>query len=156
MVNYNIESLKMLLRKENIDCDNIYFQDRLLKSIMWLKKYDNSKTKILDKFNEEYYNTLNEKEKNWLDQTIKVLEKNIDNTQNLQAELYAVVKSDSNTSNFKDNQKRYFQIIYNMLLGQDKGPKLGLLLCTIDSETLKPRLEFAKETVQGNLTLLKK
>ena len=155
MVNYNIESLKMLLRKENIDCDNIYFQDRLLKSIMWLKKYDNSKTKILDKFNEEYYNTLNDKEKNWLDQTIKVLEKNIDNTQNLQAELYAVVKSDSNTSNFKDNQKRYFQIIYNMLLGQDKGPKLGLL-CTIDSETLKSRLELAKETVQGNLTLLKK
>lgn len=156
MVNYNIESLKMLLRKENIDCDNIYFQDRLLKSIMWLKKYDNSKTKILDKFNEEYYNTLNDKEKNWLDQTIKVLEKNIDNTQNLQAVLYAVVKSDSNTSNFKDNQKRYFQIIYNMLLGQDKGPKLGLLLCAIDSETLKSRLELAKETVQGNLTLLKK
>lgn len=156
MVNYNIESLKMLLRKENIDCDNIYFQDRLLKSIMWLKKYDNSKTKILDKFNEEYYNTLNDKEKNWLDQTIKVLEKNIDNTQNLQAELYAVVKSDSNTSNFKDNQKRYFQIIYNMLLGQDKGPKLGLLLCAIDSETLKSRLELAKKTVQGNLTLLKK
>ena len=99
---------------------------------------------------------MNDKEKNWLDQTIKVLEKNIDNTQNLQAELYAVVKSDSNTSNFKDNQKRYFQIIYNMLLGQDKGPKLGLLLCAIDSETLKSRLELAKETVQGNLTLLKK
>ena len=32
----------------------------------------------------------------------------------------------------KNAQKRYFQILYNMLLGLDQGPKLGLFLMALN------------------------
>ena len=34
-------------------------------------------------------------------------------------------------------QKRYFRILYNMLLGLDQGPKLGLFLMAIDKDIIK-------------------
>ena len=37
----------------------------------------------------------------------------------------------------KQTQKRYFQILYNMLLGKDQGPKLGLFLMAIDKQKIK-------------------
>ena len=40
----------------------------------------------------------------------------------------------------KQAQKRYFQILYNMLLGLDQGPKLGLFLMAVDKEKIKSLL----------------
>lgn len=40
----------------------------------------------------------------------------------------------------KKQQKRYFQILYNMLLGKDQGPKLGLFLMSLNKDKLKELL----------------
>ena len=37
----------------------------------------------------------------------------------------------------KSTQKRYFQILYNLLLGTSKGPKLGLFLLALDKDKVK-------------------
>lgn len=152
MVNYNVETLKKLLLKENIDCDSIYFQNRLLRATMWLKKFNNSKYKLLEEFNIDYYKNLKEEELNWLNKTIDIIEKEFDNTEDLQAELYAVVKNgNEENKELKAKQKRYFQIIYNLILGQDKGPKMGLLLSVVDKDKLLYLLSNKK-----NIKLLKK
>ena len=131
MINYNIDALINLLSKENIDCNTHQFHSRVIRATEWLNKYNNSKLNILPKFNQEYYDTLSEVEKEWIANTKELLQGNFDSTQELQVELYAIVKS-GNPKNLKETQKRYFQIIYNMIVGQDKGPKLGLLLFALD------------------------
>lgn len=152
MVNYNVETLKKLLLKANIDCDSVYFQNRLLRATMWLQKFNNSKYKLLEEFNIDYYKNLNEEELNWLNKTIDIIEKEFDNTEDLQAELYAVVKNGKEENKeLKAKQKIYFQIIYNLILGQDKGPKMGLLLSVVD----KDKLLYLVNN-KNNIKLLKK
>ena len=66
-------------------------------------------------------------------------------TNDLQTALYDVVKADiSDEKELKNAQKRYFQILYNMLLGLDKGPKLGLFLMALDNDTLARLLDYKK------------
>ena len=62
MVSYNEKALSELLSKENIDCTTIYFKNRLLRAKSWLEKYGNSKIKVLDNFNEDYYKDLTDEE----------------------------------------------------------------------------------------------
>lgn len=142
MVNYNETALAKLLSKDNIDCNTIYFKNRLLRARCWLEKYNNSKINILEEFNQDYYDTLTEEEREWLKKTLIILQNSYETTQELQADLYAVVKNGNEApKELKSKQKRYFQIIYNLLLGQNSGPKMGLLLSAMDYDLIYSRLQ---------------
>lgn len=76
-------------------------------------------------------------EKRWLSKTINLINKEYESTNDLQTALYDVVKEDIVDENqLKQAHKRYFQILYNMLLGNDKGPKLGLFLMVLDNKII--------------------
>ena len=61
----------------------------------------------------------------------------------LQTILYDVVKDGVLADKeLKQVQKRYFQILYNMLLGVDQGPKLGLFLMAIKKENIIELLQY--------------
>ena len=71
----------------------------------------------------------------------KLLNEEFKTTDELQTALYSVVKDGVLVDKeLKQTQKRYFQILYNMLLGKDQGPKLGLFLMAIDKEKIKSLL----------------
>lgn len=145
MVNYNEDLLVKLLSKENINCSSLYFKNRLLRAKCWLEKYNNSKINILNQFNEDYYSTLTDEEKNWLNITLIVLQNDYKTIQELQTSLYAIVKNDTDSiEEIKSKQKKYFQIIYNLIIGKDNGPKLGLLLSSIDYDLIASRLSKSK------------
>lgn len=77
--------------------------------------------------------------------TISVLKNEYNSTQELQTDLYAIVKTDNdNPKELKARQKRYFQIIYNLILGQNSGPKMGLLLLAMDYELIVSKLQNEK------------
>ncbi|MBQ2946616.1 MAG: lysine--tRNA ligase [Bacilli bacterium] len=146
MVSYKEEALAKLLSKENIDCSTLYFKNRLLRATNWLEKYNNSKIKVLDEFNQEYYETLSDEEKEWLEKTLVVLQNEYETTQDLQTDLYAIVKNGiEDSKELKNKQRRYFQIIYNLIIGKDNGPKMGLLLSAMDYEVVKSKLQKSKE-----------
>ena len=93
---------------------------------------------LLDSKNIKYYVELNNIEKEWLVKTIQLLNIEFNTTDELQTALYDVVKDGILADKeLKQAQKRYFQILYNMLLGNDQGPKLGLFLMAIDKEKIK-------------------
>lgn len=146
MVSYNEEVLAKLLSKENIDCTTLYFKNRLLRATNWLEKYGNSKIKVLDEFNQEYYDTLNNEEKEWLKNTLNVLQNEYKTIQDLQSDLYAIVKNGiEDLKELKNKQQRYFQIIYNLILGKDNGPKLGLLLSAMNYDIVVSKLQSPKQ-----------
>lgn len=138
IVNNDITLLKELLSKEGIDCTTLYFDKRLEAAKYWVENYGmDYQVKLLDSKNEEFYQTLNDKEKEWLNKTIELLNNEYTSTDDLQTALYAVVKDGIlEDKELKQVQKRYFQILYNLLLGKDKGPKLGLFLMAIDKNKI--------------------
>ncbi len=142
IVNFDIKLLKELLSKENIDVKTKEFRHRLELATNWVNNYGaDYQINLLNKRNNEYYESLNDLEKKWLDDTKKLLNQSYNTTNDLQTALYAVVKDDTLVDKeLKQVQKRYFQILYNMLLGTDQGPKLGLFLMAIDKEKIKKLL----------------
>jgi len=146
MVNYNEELLKNLLRKENIDCDNLNFNVRLNLAKHWIENYGSDyQVKLLSEPNKEFYDNLSDLEKKWIKMTIDILSSDYSASDDLQTALYAVVKGDvENPEELKQVQKKYFQTLYNLLLGLDKGPKLGLLLLALPKKELIRMLDFKK------------
>ena len=138
IVNYDINLLKALLQKENINTETEEFTNRLKRAEFWVNNYGTDyQVTLLDTFNNEYYNTLTATEKDWLTKTITIINNEYETTNDLQTDLYDVVKeSVTDESELKKAQKRYFQILYNMLLGLDQGPKLGLFLMALNKDKL--------------------
>ena len=98
---------------------------------------------ILKEKNFEFYNTLTEEEKGWLTKTIELMDQNFATTTDLQNALYAVVKTpELNPDDLKKVQKRYFEILYNLLLGASRGPKLGLFLTALGKDKVTNMLSF--------------
>ena len=91
----------------------------------------------------EFYNTLNNEEKLWVEKTVQLLNNNYNSTDELQTAIYDVVKYlNLDPQELKKTQKRHFEIIYNLLLGQSQGPKLGIFLLAINKEKLLNLLTF--------------
>lgn len=138
IVNYDIDLLKELLVKENIDVNTEEFSNRLRLAKNWIRNYgEDYQVNLLNKRNNEFYNSLNNTEKEWLNKTKILLNHEYETTNDLQTALYDVVKSSViPDKELKQIQKRYFQILYNMLLGKAQGPKLGLFLMAIDKNKI--------------------
>ncbi len=138
IVNFDVDLLKKLLSKENIKVEGKEFEERLELAKYWVLNYGaDYQINLLNEKNNSYYDTLNDKEKEWLNKTILLLDNEYQTTEELQTDLYSVVKDDIlDKKELKQQQKRYFQILYNMLLGQDQGPKLGLFLMALDKEKI--------------------
>ena len=139
IVNFDIDLLKELLSKEEIDVNTKEFQQRLELATNWVNNYGaDYQVNLLTERNNQYYESLNILEKEWLNATKQLLNQTYNTTSDLQAALYDVVKDGILVDKeLKQAQKRYFQILYNMLLGSDQGPKF---LMAIDREKLKALL----------------
>jgi lysyl-tRNA synthetase, class I len=144
MVNYNVDMLKQLLQKENIDCENTYFNDRLDLARNWVESYGKDyQIRLVNAKNDGYYVNLTDIEKDWIKETVMLLDSDYSSSDELQTLLYAVAKVGlSDEKEIKDCQRRYFQILYNLLLNSDKGPKIGLFLMAISKEKVKELLTF--------------
>ena len=138
MVNFDEELLKELLGKDSVNTNTKEYRQRLERARYWVENYGlDYQVKLLDNKNIEVYNSLNEEELSWLDKTVDILNNNYNTSDELQSALYAVVKDkEYEEKELKTRQKRYFQILYNLLLNENKGPKLGLFLMAIDKEKI--------------------
>ena len=143
IVNFDTNLLKELLEKENIDTTTKEFNNRLKLAKYWVNNYGKDyQVNLLNEKNNTYYESLNDKEKEWLEKTITLLEREFSTTDELQTELYNVVKDNILIdTELKQAQKRYFQILYNLLLGKDQGPKLGLFLMAVDKKKIKELIQ---------------
>ena len=143
IVNFDINLLKELLVKENIDVNTEEFRQRLERAKNWVNDYGTKyQLNLLEDKNTIYYDTLSDLEKEWLRKTITLIDNEYETTDDLQTALYNVVKDGILVDKeLKQVQKRFFQILYNMLLGKNMGPKLGLFLMAIDKNKIKYLLD---------------
>ena len=143
-VSFNEDLLANLMKKENIDTTSSYYKERLERAKYWVQNYGAEyQVNLLTDKNNEFFDSLNDEEKSWITTTLEILEKDFATSDDLQTELYAVVKyKTDDQQELKKTQKRYFEILYNLLLGASQGPKLGIFLQAINKENLNKLLKF--------------
>jgi len=144
IVNFNEDMLAKLMQKEGIDTTTKEYKERLERAKFWVENYGTDyQINVLPEKNVEFYNTLNADEKLWVNKTVELLDKDYDSTDDMMTDLYAVVKYlNLEPQDLKKVQKRFFEILYNLLLGTKQGPKLGIFLLAVDKKKLKELLEF--------------
>ncbi|OJV63010.1 MAG: lysine--tRNA ligase [Clostridiales bacterium 38-18] len=111
-----------VLNAFNMKCEHVEF---------WLRNLSSKRLPtVQDIFNSFYYKSLTQTEKNWID-TFKNLiastEINHMSSEVLLQTIYDIVQHSSPSQRRKD-QKRFFEIIYRMILGQSNGPQITLLI----------------------------
>ena len=75
--------------------------------------------------------------------TLSLLDREYKTSDELQTALYEVVKYlNLEPQELKKTQKRYFEILYNLLLGKEQGPKLGIFLMAVGKEKLTNLFTF--------------
>ncbi|MDR0383923.1 MAG: lysine--tRNA ligase [Christensenellaceae bacterium] len=129
---FNKELTLKILTKTNVENLN-NFHERFALAKYWLETFAPDKIyKPRTEFHQSYFDSLNDEQR-------QVLAKLKDYLQTLRTEkeiqefLYSIINDESLTK--KENQSRqqsYFKIFYNMLFGQDSGPRLYLYLASCD------------------------
>ena len=144
IVNFNEEMLGKLMQKENADINSTYYKERLERAKYWVENYGKEyQVNLLTEKNVDFYTTLTEDEKTWVNKTLELIDNTYNTSDELMTELYGVVKYiTEEPQELKKLQKRYFGILYNLLLGASQGPKLGIFLQAVPNAKLKELLQF--------------
>ncbi len=141
IVNFDLDMLTFVLNKIGQNYTKEQIRPRFERITYWLQNYcPDQIVKLLPEKNSEFFSLLNEEEKNW----VKTLSDKIENEslsiEEMQSLLYDIPKLNGEPE--KTRQKRFFEIVYNLLLGKTKGPRLYLFLTAVDKTELLKLLKF--------------
>jgi lysyl-tRNA synthetase class 1 len=144
IVDFNPQSVREMLAKIGVEFSEMD-ETRLLRVQNWICNHQPSKLfKLLPERNDAYFANMQEDEKVAVSKLCEYLGsvENIEEKE-VQAFLYSII-NDSNLTK-KENtvkQMRFFKVFYNLLFGQDSGPRLYLFLAAVDKSKYLSLLSF--------------
>lgn len=141
IVNFDLDMLAELFKKIGQPWTKEQIRPRFEKIKHWLETYCPEQiVKLLPSKNEEFIKTLNEEEKTWIQRLTNEIENKDLSLEEMQNLLYDIPKL--NGEQDKTRQKRFFEVVYNLLLGKDKGPRLYLFLTALNKEEMLKLLKL--------------
>lgn len=144
VVDFKPEPVRQLLKKLDVEF-TAEDEERLLRVKNWITEHQPSKMyKLLTVRNDEFYATLDDDVKS----AVKKLHDYIEEQDGLKEKdvqqfIYSVINNPELSK--KENmaiQQRYFKAFYNLLIGQDAGPRLYLFLAAVDKKEYNFLLDF--------------
>lgn len=135
IVNFDLDMLVSLLNKVGETCTREQIEGRFERISYWLKNYcPESINTLLDEVNSDFVSTLSDEERGWVETLCNAIRAKEMGQEEMQTLLYDIPKINGEPD--KARQKRFFEIVYNLLLGKSKGPRLYLFLTAIDRDNL--------------------
>lgn len=145
LVNFNVSAVKEIFEHIGICIPYAIWKTRLVKAKYWVDTYEpNSRNSFLEYRNWNVYENLTKEEKEEISALYKVISEDSITQEYLQLRLYEIPKNvyGEENENLKKLQTNFFQIVYQLLLGKDRGPKLPLLLGGLSKEKYSWLLDF--------------
>lgn len=144
IVNFNADSLERLFEKMGTPYKKEQFAERLEKAKYWLTNHCPEQVFHLNtQKNIEYYDTLTDDEKAKVATLFNLLNNNDYDSNEMQQIIYSVCNNpDFDKKQNQQIQKRFFEIVYNLLISRDAGPRLYLFLSAINKDEYLELLNF--------------
>lgn len=149
VVNFNVELLETVLRKNETPYTYDQFKDRLERAKYWLEVCAPDQVYRLRTWrNWEVYNTLTDEQK----AEIGLLHKNLSaqdyDLDQLNTMIYAVPMEVRDNAEMTDKEKKkvqmpFFKNVYRLLLDREQGPRLYLFLDALDKSDYLHLLDFS-------------
>jgi lysyl-tRNA synthetase class 1 len=126
-----LKKAEEVMKFRNVTADKKYLQKRLLLAKAWSDRYadEDMKIKINDNVRNEFIDSLNDKELRCIDLLVAELKKSV-NEEQLQTSIFEIAKTNG------VEPKRFFQILYQLIMNKDFGPKLGPFIIAIGKERI--------------------
>ncbi len=148
LVNFNIAVLYRLFSK-TIDQDMETFKIKCEKATYWIQNWHQERAiSINEKFNASFYSSLSGHEKRWIKAFVELIISFKGSDDELISEIYEIVQADT-ANERKKMQKRFFELIYQMVLGQKSGPNIAILVEVVGVPKLRRLLVPKKITYVG-------
>lgn len=144
IVDFKPEPVRQLLKKLDIEFGK-EDESRLLRVKNWICDHQPGKMyKLLKEKNVAYYETLDDDKKAGVKKLYEyVLSQPQVKEKEVQQFIYSIINNPALSK--KENmavQQQYFKVFYNLLIGQDAGPRLYLFLAALDKEEYLFLLDF--------------
>lgn len=131
IVNFDLDMLTSLFHKIGQNFTKEQIRPRFERIKHWLETYCPEEiVRLIPEKNTEFVKTLNDEEKVWIQKLVEQMEQKDLSAEEMQTLLYDIPKVNGEPD--KAKQKRFFEIVYNLLLGKSKGPRLYLFLTAIN------------------------
>jgi len=134
----NIELLKDAIKQSGGELSNRDIEVRLPRALSWSEKYAPAeyRIKLKETPDLDYYNQLPDNQKENLNKLTSILSENWDHDK-LSAILYEIPKRPNLTEEeIKAQQREFFKVIYNLLIGADTGPRLATFFLALGKEKI--------------------
>ena len=145
IVNWNIEKLVELLKGIDLEYSLESILERLPKAKTWLEKYNrNEMIILLTDQNTEYFKSLTEVEQTHIKELLEFINSNpCDNIESINLKVYAIPKDPTQDEQAnKKLQRRFFENVYQLLIGKDTGPRLETYIWAVDKAEITKLLSF--------------
>lgn len=145
LVNFNTGVLFRLFNR-TMSQDPDTFAIKCEKASYWIQRWHQERNiSVNQQFNAIYYASLNSTEKKWIKAFINLIMTFEGDDEALMTEIYEIVQSDSPATR-KKMQKRFFESIYQMVLGNKSGPNIAILVEVVGKKGLRQLLVPKKIT----------
>jgi lysyl-tRNA synthetase class 1 len=148
LVNFDIKLLKDILSRYGEDYAAEQLETIAKRVEHWIKHWYPQKLIIVNKLKDTaFYTTLNLTERQWIQAFCGLLSnekidgKHLDEEQ-LMGEIYAICR-DEDKKVMKNNQKRLFSMIYQLVLNSNEGPRIPFLIQGVGVNKLLHLLDFS-------------
>ncbi|MFD3445620.1 lysine--tRNA ligase [Microbacteriaceae bacterium 4G12] len=143
LVNFQVQALQNVLSKtgeEYTISDIKKISDRVE---YWVKNwYPQNMICVNDKKDIEYYETLNEVQKKWLQELCDIIRDSSKiNDEPFMEKIYAICHDDDKKI-MRANQKLLFTMVYRLVLNSSSGPRLPILVEAVGGERMIALLDF--------------
>jgi len=144
IVDGNLKALETIFNRMGLLSKPDCLEERLRKASSWILHYaPTARITLLSKPDQSYFKTLSPSEQGWVADIYSwLMNKDPIGLDEVTHQVYEIPKKDLPEASFPDAQHRFFQIIYNLLFGRDKGPRLGTFLSAVPKERYLKLLHF--------------
>lgn len=143
IVDFNPQAVGEMLKKIGVEFGKAD-EERLLRVKNWITCHQPGKLfKLLPEKNVAFYDGLDDDDKALIKALHDYVAENDFDEKGIQSYLYEIINDPACTK--KENmarQMKAFKVLYNVLFGQDNGPRLYLFLSAVDKAQYLPLLEF--------------
>lgn len=133
-VQWNLEKTICLLKKIRLNYDRESIKSRLIRGRTWLETYNPGQIiSLLENTNQEYFKQMSPESIKHVGELKNFLERGFSSIEKLEKMVYSIPKDQK--LGLKENellQRAFFKDVYNLLLGNDRGPRLATFLWAVD------------------------
>jgi len=144
IVQGNHDALELVFDRMGTPCQKELFKERLEKAEHWLSEYaPEQRLMLLEKRDDDYFNTITPIQKNWIIFLHNFLEKKQCTLEETTHHVYEIPKTGQPPdTDLALLQRDFFKIIYHLLFGKEKGPRLGTFFAAVPKARYLPLLNF--------------